>query len=474
MPNLLQDDEEEDLDLPPLDGALDDDEGSGVAGVEDEIGDEPEGAGDDAAAIDLDPGVTLDVGEEPSDGEADLVGEAVDIGSIADALAVTDEGDRASDESGLADEPEDQSPFDTASEDEAGAGTGEDPAAFVDEDHLPPLDGEPEDGAAGALGQACGIEPALGRERARWRVASGRGAQVPCWLVAVSPACVVAAGPTVLVAREGTRAPSAAGAGIDAVALAASDEAIFAVARRGALLASVDGGDSWATGSVPWPASRGALAIAATPGRLWICDGGALWSVRWSRRSRPEPPILVRAEGVRAMVAAGSTLVILAQRGDDLAVERLRGDDEATPAQAVPPPVRAAIGDAPPILAASASGRSIAILAGGAVHVTRDGGRTFRRIKVAAIAAAFAGDDDEDDARLVVLASGAEGERDRGRGALFLAEVDEDGGAVERVADVPGGAEASGRAAMAWDGAREVLWVACAAGLVGFERSAQH
>jgi len=296
------------------------------------------------------------------------------------------------------------------------------------------------------------------------------GAQVPCSLVAVSAAHVVAAGQTVLVARGGARVSSGVGLDVDAVAVAATDDAIFVAPRRGPLFVSTDGGETWATGSVPWPAATGPLAVAATPGRLWICEGGALWSVRWGKGCRPEPPLLVRKGGVRAMTAADTTLVILAERDSELVVERLRGDDEAPPAEVLPAEMRAALGDGSPVLAATAGGRAIAVIAGTAVLVSRDGGRSFRAHPAGCgLAVAFEGAGE--DARVLALVTSAE----RGRDApLYLAEID-DGGRLVRVAEIASGAGAAGRsAALGWDGAREVVWVACAAGLMAFERPARH
>lgn len=469
-PHVLDDDEEDELELPPLDGALDED-GAADAEIDDEIGIDEEPGGDDAVASDLDLGSTLDIEEEPSDQDGDAPGAAFDIGAIAEVIASLDEGERGSDESGLALDSEDESPFDAEANDDAGAGTGEDPAGFIDESALPPLDDEARGvGAGSGIGDAAGLLAEVAKEHGTWRLADGIGARVPCWLVAVSAEYVVAAGPTVLIARDGGRVSKVAGPGIDAAALAASEEAIFAVARRGALLASVDGGESWATGSVPWPAARGSIAIAATPGRLWIRDAASLWSVRWSRRSRPEAPLLVRSEGVRAIATTAATLVVLAQRDADLVAERLRGDDEAPPAHVMPAQVSAALGDASPVMAVSASGLAIALLARGVLHVSHDGGKSYFRARAAsAIAVAFAGNDD--DAPVILLTSPLSGAPDR-RGALVLAEALPSGDVVH-VANVPGGA-VSGRAALAWDPAREVLWVACAAGLVAFERSAQH
>lgn len=470
-PRSLHDDEEELLELPPLDGALDErHETSDEA--DDEIAEETRSTGDDDGARELDVGATLDLVDESGPDDTEAAPHALDIGSFADALVLSDDGERASDESGLSHDDDEESALDAHLNDDAGAGTGEDPAAFVDERALPPLDADDggDAGSSAALGGSFADGGRSSLRRARFGAVSGMGAQVPCSLVAVSSAHVVAAGRTVLVARGGARVSNDVGPDVDAVAVAASDDAIFVASRRGALFASMDGGASWTTGSVPWPATRAPLALAATPGRLWICENGALWSVRWGGNGRPEPPVMVRKDGVRAMAAASSTLVILAERDAGLVLERLRGDDEAPPAETVPGDVRAAVGKTSPVLAAAAGGRVLGVLAGGAAFVSRDAGRTFaERATVSAIALAFAGE--RDDARAVVLTTTAA----RGHDApLDLAEIGP-GGALVRVAEV---ATVSGdldrAAAIAWDAAREVMWVACSAGLTAFERPARH
>ncbi len=55
---------------------------------------------------------------------------------------------------------------------------------------------------------------------------------------------------------------------------------------------------------------------------------------------------------------------------------------------------------------------------------------------------------------------------------LFLAEGGDDRG-FARVAEIKGAAPA-GRVSLAWDAAREVVWVACPSGLLAFEVSARH
>lgn len=460
-PRLLHDEEDE-LELPPLDGARD--EEAPLAIQEDDGIEEGEASGsDDGAPVEIDAGIVLDVKDEEVTEGAEAARDVVDLASIADTLAFLDDAERDEDGSGLGRDEDDDSLLDAQESDVAGAGTGEDPSVFVDEGALPPLD---EDDGAHAIDVALRRSATASPERARWRVVSGVGAQVPCWLVAASPSYVVASGPTMIIARDGGRVSKAAGPDIDAAALAVSEDAIFAVTRKGALFASTDGGDSWATGSVPWPLSRGG-GIAATPGRLWICEGGALWSVRWTATSRPEPPALRGGHGVRAMIAAGSTLLLLSEKEGDLVIERLRGDDEAPDVQRVADDVRTAIGDGTVTLAATSNARGIALLSAGVVHVSRDGGATFTRAKVGPVAAiAFAGDGDA--ARLVALT--ASEDRSAPSDLRFVELGSDEASHVAEVA-VSG---ASGRASLAWDSAREVLWIASSAGLVAYERSTQH
>lgn len=489
-PRPVPDEEEDELELPPLDGALDErdapDDDDDAAG---EVAEE-EAAADDGALGDIDSGWAIEDLDAVGAEHAGAAPEPLDVGTFADIVAIPERSDPGTDESGpTADAPEDLSPFDAAFDADAGAGTGEDPSAFIDEGALPPLDADevadrPE--AARDAGTSSGA--ALPWVRSRWRVAAGLGADVPCWLVAVSSARVVAAGPTILIAPDGARAPAGVGPDLDAVALAANDDAIFAVARPGALFASADGGVSWTALGAPWPAGDVALSIAATPGRLWVREGDALWSSRWTPPTppaspapltqptpltqpapiAPPAPIAVRRQGVRAIASAGSALVVLVERGAELHVERLRADDEPAPSEVVPEPTRAAIGEHAPLLAATASGRVIGLHLAGVFHLSRDAGRTFRSFETGpALALAFAGAGD--DARALVLVAAGERARDA---HLVLLEGQPDG-SLARVAEIRGGSPA-GRASLAWDAAREVVWVASPSGLVAFERSTQH
>lgn len=459
-PPTTHDDEE--LELPPLDGVLDDEEPAGGGGHDDEIDEAPLLGDDDGAAFDLDPAAEIDAIDEHAAEGSDAAHDAVDVGSLADAIALPDEGPRATDEHGLAHEEHDASPFDTQTSDEAGAGTGEDLAAFVDEGALPPLGAN--DGDELAPGAHLAQAGRASRwDRGRYHLATGLGAEVPCRLLAVSASHVVAAGPAVLVVRDGARMSRGGDPDIDAVAVAAMDGAIFAASRRGALFASTDGGDTWAPAGTLHP-SAPPIELAATPGRLWIRQQGALWSTRWSEGGA-EPQVLVRKEGVRAMAAAGSSLVILAEREGHLAIERLRGDDEASAPEPLPEAMTAAAEGAS-MPAAGDGGRALVLLAGGVAHVSRDGGRSFRVCHTGpALAASFVGTGPG--ARLLLL---TRSER-AGIAAAFVLEIDE-AGTETRVAEIAAGGE--GAAAIVWDPTREALWVACDAGLLAFQRSAKH
>ena len=466
-PRAARAEEEEELELPPLDGALDDGAAPDDDAPDDDEAAEERGAPDDGLPAEIDPGFTLDEVDETGPADTEPARDSLDVGSLADAVALLEGDDAAGEDRGsFADLPDDVSPFDAPFEGAEGAGTGEDPSSFVDESALPPLDMEEEpSGAAEVAFHDAPLAP-LPWERGRWRVAAGLGAEVPCSLVAACAAHVVAAGPSVLIAPGGARVQRSVGPELDLVGLAANDDAIFVVSRRGILFASMDGGEEWRPCGAPWPSGHGGLALAVTPGRLWVREGGALWSLRCERDGTAGAPIPVRREGVRAMVAAGSTLVALVERGADLVIERLRADDEAASAEVLPGAVRADIGDGSPVLAAAAGGRGIGLCAGGGVHLSRDGGRTFRRFEVGgALALAFAGD--SLDARVLALVA----EEDRGTG-LFLAEGGDDRG-FARVAEIKSSVP-SARASIAWDLAREVVWVACPSGLLAFEVSAQH
>jgi hypothetical protein len=458
--------DEEELELPPLDGLADEEERDVARPLEEpDIAEEASPGEDDGTGIDLDPAAELDVLDDAPGEGSEAARDAVDIGSLADAIALMDERPHAPDGQGLAHDEEEASLFDGQGSEDAGIGTGEDPAGFVDEDALPPLGvDDDEDGGARAAPQRP-AQRASPWDRGRYHVATRLGAEVPCGLLAVSAAYVVAAGPAVLVVGHGARMARGSGPDIDAVAVAATEDTIFAASRRGVLFASTDGGDTWTAIGTLSPAAP-PIELAATPGRLWICQRGALWSLRWSVSGRAEPLVLVRKEGVRAMASVGTALLLLAERSGDVALERLRGDDEASEAEALPEAVRAAAAEGAPLLAAAAGGRAIALGVGRAVHVSRDGGRTFQRCDTGpARAVTFAGT--EEGAHAMVLVPG---ER-RADGVAHLVEVDPDG-ACTRVAEIAGAG--LGLAALAWDPAREVLWIACGAGLLAFERSARH
>lgn len=453
--------DEEELELPPLDGVLDDEEADDHGEPDDhDIADEPALGEEEGAGLDLDPTSELDaVDDAPAEGN-EPAHEAVDIGSLADAIELPDEGPRGADERGLTrEEEEEASPFDAQGIDDAGSGTGEDLAGFVDEGALPSLGVD--DGA-----EAAPVVEASPRwDRGRYHVATGLGAEVPCGLLAVSSSYVVAVGPAVMLVRDDARMALGTGPDIDAVAVAATEDAIFVVSRRGALFASTDGGAAWMPAAAPSPEGP-PIELAATPGRLWVRRRGSLSSMRYREADRPEPQVVVRKEGVRAMAVAGSALVVLSERSGELVIERLRGDDEASEAEPLPEPLQAVAAEGTPVLAAAAGGRALALLAGGAVHVSRDGGRSFRKIEAGpALAVAFAGQGESACAMALVA-----GER-RAEDAAALVEIDP-GGACTRVAEIAGAA--GGPAALAWDGAREVMWVACEAGLIAFERSARH
>lgn len=468
-PRSLHDDDVE-LELPPLDGGLDD---AAPPADADDIDEAPALPDDDGGALEIDPVAELDaVDDAPGDG-AEAAREALDVGSLADAIDLPDAGPvdpgrsaplRAG-ERGLAHDAleDDASLFDAPVAGDPGSGTDDDLGGFIDEAALPPLgeDDAPGEHPSSALPAQGGAPP---WDRGRYRLAAGLGAEVPCGAVAVSAACVVAAGPAVLVVIDGARVSRGSGPGIDAVALAATEATVFAASRGGELLASPDGGVSWVAASAPDPPSPAPIALAATPGRLWIGRGGELWSQRHSGRG-PEPLRLVRAGGVRAMAAAGTSLVTLEERSGELVLERLRGDDEPSAPQPLPPGVSASLDGGAPSLAAAAGGGALALISGSAAHVSRDGGASFTRHVVGPVlAAAFAGT--SADAPVMVLVRGA-----RATAPAELIEIDARGACL-RVADVPGAS--GGAASLAWDPGRDVLWLASADGLFAFERAPRH
>jgi hypothetical protein len=468
--DLLPDDEE--LDLPPPDAEVDEDEGEAHHG-DDEIDAAEEGGLDDGEARDLDVGGDeIDTSEE--DGEDD--GREVDVGPLDEDLLVDEEAE-ARDEVEAAADTEGIDLDDEAGEDDGGAeGTSEDPGDGIDEGALPELDddGGGEDGDELAETLLAESDAALPWAEARWAPLEGAGAEVPCRAVACAGGRVAAAGEVLLLVEEGGRAPRRLGFAEGSAAVALGEDAILAATSRGQLFAARGGGEeatalgSWRAG-VPTSlglrrAEAGApsVELCATLGRFWIRAGGALLCCA----SPGQPPTAVRERGVLAVAAAGGVLFALTLGADGPLIERFRSDDEGWSGTALYGAARemAARDEGPLRLAAAAAGRAVALNDAQHVAVSRDGGATFTFVEVGAVhAMAFAGDGAEAPLLALIAPTPA---------AAFLVEIDADA-QPSRVAELPALPPGSG-AAMAWDAAREVVWIASDAGLVALGRPQKH
>jgi hypothetical protein len=492
VPDELPDLEDEELDLPPPDADADEgDEGEAEGDLDDVL---DEGGLDDAEAADLDVGgdelETDDDEGEDGDGEIDVG--AIDEGIVVDeAAADASETEGAADDDGLALD-------DTGSEDDGGAeGTNEDPGDEVDESALPELDDD--DGAEGddALAETllAETEATIPWASARWAVLEGAGAALPCRAVAAAAGRVAAAGEVLLAIEEGARAARRLSFGEGSIAVALGDDALLAATARGQLLYARDGGadataiGSWRAGVEPSLGLRpieggSAVELAATPGRFWIRAGAALLC----STSPAQPLAAVRERGVLAITASAGVLVALTSGAAGTAIERFRGDDEGwaeTPLAGEPLHIagrdRSALarwsrdraGAAGALcLAAAAGGRAVALGDQQRVAVSRDGGAAFTTLDLgAAPAIAFAGDDA--DAPLLVLTAPP------GSATAILVEIDASGSAL-RIGEIAAPEREAGAgspwatAALAWDAAREIVWIASGAGLVALGRPRRH
>ena len=473
-PRVEDDDEDEDIDLPPLD-ADDDDEAREPEELDDLLPALREDDGDpfdDANALDLDVGGDLEgAGDETLDEDAS--DEPVDIGPLDEGISafegasdVATDDDAPGETHGDDDDLLDRLVQD---DDDGGAeGTGENVENDVDEAALPELDASDQDEGDDHLADALLEEASTGLvppwAASRWGLIEGAGATVPCVAVTSVGGRVLAAGDVVLAVDEGAHAARQTGLAAASTAIAANDETIVVATARGGLVVSRDGG---ASGSpvAGFRSGKSPATLAATPGRIWILQEGALWSI-----TGPDgAPAPVRDSGLLAMTASGGTVVACAARAEGLVIERLRGDDEGWQATPLSEGMAELFeGDTRPGLAAAASGRRIAIWTDKSLFSSADGGRSFRSIELhGVLAACFAGDD-EDAPLLALVAQPGEA-----MGYLVRVSDDED---PARVGELQCGGDGAtfGEAHLAWDGAREVAWVACRAGLLAFGPARRH
>lgn len=463
---------DEELDLPPADADGDDDR----AGLDDdELPDLTGEEGlDDAEADDLDVGgddLEITDEEDAAGGEDD-----VDVGALDEDILV-DEAAASGDEPEGAPEDDGIIADDAAGDDDGGAeGTSEDPGDEVDEGALPDLDDDDGDPGEGALAETLLAESdgGLPWAGARWARLEGAGAEVPCRAVAAAAGRVAAAGEVLLLIEEGALAPRRLGFAEGSVAVAVADDAILAATARGQLfLAGNDGAGasaigSWRAGVSPslglWPADGGGVEIAATPGRFWIRAGAALLGAT----SPDQPLAAVRERGVIAVAASAGALTALTLGAEGPVIERFLGDDTGWAATPLTGDARRLVDPRLTVRLAAAGAHAVALASASRVAISRDGGASFTTIDLGPVAAlAFAGDDDGAPL-LALLAPGP---------TASLVTIDAAGEAA-RAGEIPAPDRAAAspwsECALAWDAARDVAWIACAAGLFAFGRPRRH
>lgn len=495
---------EEEMELPPLDADDEDEEAADPALEEGLLPLEDDGADplDDATAADLEIGVEIGGDDDDPTGGDEPAEEGIDVGPLDEGLLdeaddrapgspVGKEGDEAHERHGPDDGFDDLDDLDDGDDDGGEEGTGEPIEDEVNDEDLPELDADEGGDFEGedliAELQDHALEDRLPPwDPTRWVAREGAGGAVPCCAVAVDRARVVAAGDVLLIVDEGAHAARRAGATAGGVSLAIADATIFVATARGGLLAIPDSAGPSAVAS--WRARRGPIELAATPGRLWIRSSDSLWRIPTPVDNGPylqapvgaapadaAAPASIRDRGIRAITVSGGALIALTVDAASASIERKRGDDEGW--QVTP-----LTGDA--LEAARGEGARIAATAGGLalciadpardLCVSRDGGATFLAAQLrGVVAVAFAGDDPA--APLLAVLDVEEG--------AYVAQVPSSGHptlVAEITAagsDDPEVSEDSaplGAAAIAWDAAREVAWIASRAGLLALGRARKH
>jgi hypothetical protein len=471
-----RDDDDDDIELP--DFIVGDDDGQAEEGAEkfdEDLPDLRQDGGDpldDSTASDLDVGVHID-DDDKRELSADASEEAVDIGALDEDFAGLDAAESALDDdrepSGFVEDDEFASFDDEASDDDGGSeGTGEDAANDIDESALPELDESENDQADESLADEL-LEEATRARLPSWAASrfvqlEGAGASVPCVAVSVVGGCVFAAGDLLLTVDEGAHAARHVALEAPASALAVTEGLTVIATVRGGLLVSRDGFVS-ASPVTGFRSTKGPVGLACTPGRVWLLHEGALWSMAGGDAAL----VRVREGGLRAMWAAGGTLVALSAENENVFVEKLRGDDEARATIPLPSEVsKFVLDEHRATLVATANGKRLAIASSQGLYLSNDGGASFVRIEVpGAAAACFTGD--EDAADLLVLVTTAD------EPVAHLIRVTDDGEA-SRLAEVRGNNEngAFADAAVAWDGSRELLWIGSRHGLVAWGPARRH
>jgi hypothetical protein len=460
---------DEELDLPLHDDLSDNEAESEREGEFDELmaplldrpGEDPL---DDESASDLDTGISLDPLEDSATADDDDA--EIDVGPLDEGVDFDDQGSIDDRGDGMGDEPDDLDLDEGLSADDGGAeGTSEAPEDEVDEAALPELDAddEGEEGdeelAEALLAEEEGSSPPW--DAARWAPLDGAGAAVPCSAIAIAGDRVVAAGEVLLIVDEGARAARRAATPAATSAIALTEGLLVAATVRGQLLFSADGSKDASV--IPgFRAGRGPVDLVATPGRVWIREGGTLLCF-----SSPQKPLtIVRDQGVISVARSGGVVVALTREKAGPALERLRGDDEGWQATPLRGSARRIIErDRAPIrLTAAAGGRAVALTDGARVAVSRDAGQSFETTNLGPVLAlAFAGD--AEGAPLLALVAP---QSDLPATLIQLPAR----GEPTRIAALP--SVTDGAAAMAWDASRDCVWIACAAGLIALGATRRH
>jgi hypothetical protein len=456
---LPADQELDELDLPSLGDESEEDPPAGFEESELDVDDEAHEL-DDAASSDLDVGAD-DLVEDDETVEDDSNVRATEEGLVDDVLSDAESalGDALD---GIADSPADAIDEWPDEVDDGGVeGTDEAIEDEVDEAFLPDLDADAEGDADDAV--AAGIlsdfwAPPL--DAAPWSQREGAGASVPVRRVAVGQGRVAAAGEALLLVDEGAHSASASNFDGGAQAVAFIESGLFVAGARGEIrLVGRDGAHRKVLALAPGP-----IALAAGHDRAWALHDRSLWSLVGT-------PSQIREDDVVAVAASGAGLVALTRLDDAVSIERLRGDDEAWQVLRLEGAGASFARGETACLASAGDGRLIAIAdAVRGLALSRDGGESFREIEVTnVVALSFAGE-----AIDAVLVAAIQRESD---GAIALVRCpDEDPPTTLALLDAPSAFDApnSSPVALAWDSVRDVMWVACALGLVAVGPSRSH
>ena len=374
-------------------------------------------------------------------------------------------GDSSSDVMGLLDQREGGPAYF-----ESSAGTDEEPVEFAtdldDFAALPALDQDSDDDVDTEDLFLEADEHDIPRwATTRWTFAQPGGPSVPSTAVAVASGVVLAGGEVALVVDEHRMSARPVGPGIWAHSVAVTNGTLYMLSSDGELLMSEDAGRT-VRAAGPWHGG-GRGALAATTDQLWIHSGESLWAMSPSIMR----PRLIRSVGVVRACAAGDVIVALTQSIDGPSIERLSDGESDWTDMPLGGAVRV-VADAPDaFLAASDSGRLVAISDGVYTFVSRDGGVTFQSLRFGhVVAITFAGDS-AGASLLAAVCDDSDG--------CFLVEAPPDRVNV-RLAELPIAADPEaksvnpGAISLAWDATRDVLWVGSPKGLLAIARPAKH